>query len=140
MKFHVGDKVVWTSQGGGFFKTKSGAVAGVIPSGAIPMNLGYLIGEPESRRYHESYVVSVGGKHYWPLVKNLMPATIDKHIKTGEENMAELESQDEWIANRMRSLMLYICNAKKGDNITHVVEELDYLIDDHTLDILIEEE
>jgi len=66
--FKEGQKVTWTSQAGGFGKTKSGVVAQVIPPKGYPDRDRFLhlyknagIG---SSRDHESYVVVVGTRPY----------------------------------------------------------------------------
>lgn len=70
--FKVGDPVQWKSQAGGYIKSKAGIVAEVVPPMASPRNKGDGWGSP---RNHESYVVKVGTKLYWPVARNLRFAT-----------------------------------------------------------------
>lgn len=75
----VGTRVRWTSQAGGFAKTKEGLVVYVIP----PKEYVREILQRNDRfrrevrdfsiflRDHESYVVRVGKRLYWPIVKGL---------------------------------------------------------------------
>lgn len=80
----VGDKVTWSSQSGGFRKTKHGVVVAVVPAGEHPWGKGKgrdTIYVPEGFyldtdgwcRDHESYLVQVGKskKLYWPRAKHL---------------------------------------------------------------------
>lgn len=77
-RFAVGDTVAWTSQAGGYAKTKVGVVVAVVPAGEYPSREDYAslyrnagVGMP---RDHESYVVRVkGGGVYWPRAKALTP-------------------------------------------------------------------
>lgn len=66
--FKIGSGVRWKSQAGGYAKEKIGIVVEVVPAKALPKNKGGGWGSP---RGHESYVVKVGSKLYWPIVKNL---------------------------------------------------------------------
>lgn len=73
--FTEGDIVEWTSQAGGFTKTKRGMIVEVVAAGNLPsrerftsLHKGWGVGMP---RDHESYVVKVGNKPYWPRVVNL---------------------------------------------------------------------
>jgi len=64
----VGDKVKWSSQAQGKWKTKEGVVTRIVPTGKLA-NL-----KPSNTclpRDHESYVVKVGKKLYWPRVAAL---------------------------------------------------------------------
>lgn len=75
MKFSVGDKVYWKSQSQGYTKVKEGMVVEVVAEGDRPNqwlfhDLYKGIGCGRSRD-HESYVVKVKSKHYWPLVAHL---------------------------------------------------------------------
>lgn len=77
MLFKVGDRVRWTSQAGGYVKSKEGIVAQVVPAGEYPERSRFLhlyksAGVGKSRD-HESYVVVVGHKPYWPLANKLQP-------------------------------------------------------------------
>jgi vacuolar-type H+-ATPase catalytic subunit A/Vma1 len=76
--FAVGDLVSWTSQAGGFHKTKTGTVIEVVATGKPPNKYGTT-----GTRQHESYVVEVprepGRKTlksdiYWPVRSQLVPA------------------------------------------------------------------
>lgn len=78
MKFTVGDKVVWTSQGRGVVKIKYGEVIAVVAAyGDSVFELRRLtkVRVPQyfqgSRRNHEGYLVAVGNKIYQPRVKDL---------------------------------------------------------------------
>jgi len=71
----IGDKVTWESQAGGYRKTKIGEIVDVVPAGNRPSVDNF----PDLHkagvgwgRNHRSYVVRVGKKHYWPIVKNLV--------------------------------------------------------------------
>ena len=67
--FRLGDKVSWKSQAGGWTKIKYGVIVEVVRPACWPklplMDIG-------GSRNHESYIVLVGRKYYWPLVKNLL--------------------------------------------------------------------
>ena len=73
--FKIGDQVEWTSQSQGYTKTKRGVVAQVVPAEQRPdktrfpqlfrgIGCGY-------GRNHESYVVLVGKRPYWPVASRL---------------------------------------------------------------------
>ena len=73
--FYVGDIVKWTSQAGSYSKTKIGLIAAIALAGDQPdknkfpqlhRGMGCGFG-----RKHESYVVLVGKKPYWPVVSLL---------------------------------------------------------------------
>jgi hypothetical protein len=70
--FELGDKVKWDSQAAGYIKTKKGKIVVVLPAGTRPGD-GVLAGlrYPGKPRNHESYVVMVGEKYYWPRVAYL---------------------------------------------------------------------
>jgi len=71
MPFRVGDEVEWTSQAGGYRKTKRGVVMAVVPPGGLP-RLQDFRAETYIGRGHESYIVHVKGiGRYWPRVKQL---------------------------------------------------------------------
>jgi len=88
MEFKVGDRVKWTSQSGGFTRTKTGEIICVVHPGERPCgwarrcftdDFAHLtergfspskLGGGFSRK-HESYLVAVGAKLYWPRVKHL---------------------------------------------------------------------
>ena len=78
MKFKEGDLVEWTSQAGGFTKTKIGKVIEVVPKGAEPKT---KLRDRGYGRSEESYVVLGHRKGieekdeaYWPRVGLLRPA------------------------------------------------------------------
>ena len=85
MSYKVGDKVQWTSQAQGRSKQKKGIVAEVVSGDARPsksrfpqLYKGCGVG---FARGHESYVILVGHKPYWPRVSQLSP--------TGTKDVAE---------------------------------------------------
>lgn len=69
----VGTRVRWTSQSGGYEKTKEGVIVETVLA-YESINDMY---DKQIRhglwpyRDHESYIVKVGNKLYWPLVKYL---------------------------------------------------------------------
>jgi hypothetical protein len=71
------NKVTWTSQSRSYSKTKIGVIICVLVPGMTPSNPGeekgvsYYVPYHGDARDHESYIVRVGNKLYWPLVKNL---------------------------------------------------------------------
>lgn len=76
--FEVGDKVVWTSQAAGSWRTKTGTVVAVVPAFHYPPRVQPPLIDAGGSRDHTSYVVHVptpsgkgAGKHYWPRVHNL---------------------------------------------------------------------
>jgi hypothetical protein len=74
--FTVGTQVRWTSQAGGYRKTKVGIIVDVIPAfdyltDYLPDEILEQLGRGHLPRTHESYIVRVGNKYYWPRVKNL---------------------------------------------------------------------
>jgi hypothetical protein len=100
-KFAYGDVVQWSSQAGGFSKTKTGMIIAVIPAGKV-LDLNLVrkafpnhkltierTYNDAGRRMHESYLVSVERPRpvpvtaarpampllYWPRVKALQPVT-----------------------------------------------------------------
>jgi hypothetical protein len=83
--FRYDDRVEWTSQSHGFRKTKRGRVAQVVSAGFLPDRVmfpelyrGAGIG---MARDHESYVVLVGSKPYWPRAKTLERASDNGEAK-----------------------------------------------------------
>lgn len=75
MQFQIGNRVQWSSQAHGSHKTKEGVVVAVVPAGQLPdrtrfykLHRGSGVGMP---RDHESYVVEVGRKPYWPRANKL---------------------------------------------------------------------
>lgn len=71
----LGATVEWTSQSGGFTKTKQGMVAQIVPAGSYPdrdrFSHLYKSAGVGMRRNHESYVVMVGNRPYWPRANQL---------------------------------------------------------------------
>ena len=81
--FKVGDSVEWSSQAQGSTKTKRGVVSEVVKAGDRPSrmlfptlykNAGCGYG-----RDHESYVVLVGKKPYWPRAAALRSTKACQH-------------------------------------------------------------
>ena len=76
--FQIGDKVTWESQARGHTKEKRGTVAQVVPAGERPSReqFPYLYKSVRCGfgRCHESYVVLVGKKPYWPVANKLRHA------------------------------------------------------------------
>lgn len=77
-KFKVGDMVRWTSGAGGVQKTKAGEVVAVIPERRPVTDALNKIRVKFNRQFdgfnprmHESYLVLVGDKLYWPRAKGL---------------------------------------------------------------------
>jgi hypothetical protein len=65
--FNIGDRVEWTSQGGGISRKKVGEIVQIVPALERPDIKGW-----GNIRGHESYVVRVKGKgRYWPRVSQL---------------------------------------------------------------------
>jgi hypothetical protein len=65
--FHYGDTVCWKSSG----IEKCGEVVTFIPAGDLPSKWGDHVKDATSPRDHDSYVVRVGKKLYWPRVSGL---------------------------------------------------------------------
>jgi hypothetical protein len=63
----VGDWVTWSSQSAGIRTTKTGQIRRVLRPGERP----HWRGTGASRN-HQSYIVSVGGRLYWPRVTQLV--------------------------------------------------------------------
>lgn len=76
MKFQIGERVTWTSQAGGHYKTKTGEIIALIEPGNVPYIYIRFRGGPSSPRKEVSYIVHANGQNYWPLVKNLQPDTV----------------------------------------------------------------
>ena len=78
MGFRIGDGVQWTSQANGSTRTKQGVVAEVVPAAHKPDRVRFSRLYKHSgcgcARDHESYVVMVGNKPYWPRANVLRPA------------------------------------------------------------------
>ena len=66
----IGSTVQWTSQSAGTVRAKRGMVIEVVPAGVRPDVRGAGMA-----RDHESYVVQVGGRRYWPRVNLLTDVT-----------------------------------------------------------------
>jgi hypothetical protein len=78
--FKEGDKVQWTSQANGGVKTKTGVVVQVVEPGKRPDRNRFPALYRDSGvgfgRDHESYVVRVDNKIYWPRVKDLRTGAV----------------------------------------------------------------
>jgi hypothetical protein len=68
-KFSRGEEVRWRSQAGGSWKQKQGLVIQVIDAGSRPSP--HVLKGCGWQRDHESYIVRVDGKNYWPRVTAL---------------------------------------------------------------------
>lgn len=77
--FNLGDRVEWTSQAGGYAKTKQGIVDAVVLPGERPDRDRYaaLYKGPGAGfgRNEESYVVLVGTRPFWPRTRALRHAS-----------------------------------------------------------------
>jgi len=80
-KPHLGQTVEWTSQAGGWTKTKRGTIVAIVPAGRKPSECLYgdhyrVDAYGSLGRNHESYLVQVGSSRrlYWPLVAKLQVA------------------------------------------------------------------
>ena len=84
----IGDEVTWGSQAGGYTKEKMGIIVAIVPAG-----VGVVDAYPEIRtggsawgggisRNHQSYVVKVGKKLYWPLVNHLQRTNRGQELRT----------------------------------------------------------
>ena len=60
----IGDTVRWTSQAGGFSKTKTGVIIEAVRPFSAPSQQYGL--RATAKRSSTSYVVKVGNKYYWP--------------------------------------------------------------------------
>lgn len=69
-KIGLGSTVKWRSQVAGSWKTKGGMVVQVVQRKKFPASK-YKIGTSAVPRDHESYVVQVGNKFYWPRISVL---------------------------------------------------------------------
>lgn len=73
--FTLGQQVQWTSQSRGSSTTKCGEVVAVVPPGKRPSRSAfpdlYRGAACGLGRNHETYVVRVGHRHYWPRVSGL---------------------------------------------------------------------
>jgi len=69
-KLKVGSKVTWKSQSRGYYTIKEGTIIAVVPAGEWATKYGYKPngGPPGVPRNHETYVVQVGNRTYWPMV------------------------------------------------------------------------
>lgn len=78
MKFRFGDTVTWESQANAGYTVKVGEVCGIVNAGEKPSRVLYPQLYRPSRsiayvmpRNHESYIIKVGSKYYWPRAKYL---------------------------------------------------------------------
>lgn len=75
MKHVIGEQVRWTSQSWGYFREKHGTVVAIVPPYRDPrayIPYGYWMKRGEgANREHESYLIAVGKRVYWPIVKKL---------------------------------------------------------------------
>lgn len=62
----IGTTVKWTSGAGGFNKTKTGKVVGVVLKGKTPHKKFPTVRTGGGVRNATSFVVDVKGKFYWP--------------------------------------------------------------------------
>ena len=91
-RFKQGDTVTWASQAGGYRKIKTGVVAEVLAAGQMPCRERfaslYKSSGLGSIRPHESYVVAVGTRPYWPRVAALREVLLPERIVTADEYWA----------------------------------------------------
>jgi len=71
IEMNIGDKVTWKSQAGGHWLEKTGVIVAVVAAGTAPVIPGGYshrkdISSGRSRN-HESYLVAVGSRLYWPV-------------------------------------------------------------------------
>jgi hypothetical protein len=71
IKLKTGDSVTWRSQSQGYWKIKEGIIEKIIPAGDNPKTYGYISKDSGLLRNHESYLVKVRNKLYWPIVSRL---------------------------------------------------------------------
>jgi hypothetical protein len=79
--FSLGDNVTWTSQAAGSITDKKGMVVAIVQRGNDPMKFHRNVMKTYAKsrlalgggtpRDHESYLVDVDGKLYWPRVSGL---------------------------------------------------------------------
>jgi hypothetical protein len=79
--FKVGDKVWWTSQENGPTKEHHGTVVQVVEIRRRPDRNRFSSLYKDNSEYrfdrdHESYVVRVGTKNYWPIVEHLRSGVV----------------------------------------------------------------
>ena len=70
----LNDKVTWESQSMGYWRVKTGHIIEVVPPAEMPANKITTSSTVVGSRLHESYVVQVGSKTYWPRASNLKRA------------------------------------------------------------------
>lgn len=70
--FKLRNRVFWVSQSSGFETEKEGIIVRVIAAGSRPEKSGKTMKQPGMPRDHESYIVKVGEKLYWPRVSQLV--------------------------------------------------------------------
>lgn len=84
--FKLGSVVKWTSGAGGGFKTKMGTIVEVVAIGHRPdrqrFSRLYSGNGCGFGRNHESYVVQVKSRYYWPRVTLLSAAEKSEAAKT----------------------------------------------------------
>lgn len=77
-RFDLGEMVQWISQSRGYRKIKLGPVVAVVTAGTRPNRDAfpdlYKNAGCGWERDHDSYVVKVRNRHYWPRVVHLMRA------------------------------------------------------------------
>ena len=66
--FRLGHRVRWESQAGGWTKIKYGIIVEIVRPGREPH---LPIKDIGGSRNHESYIVLVDRKYYWPRVRYL---------------------------------------------------------------------
>lgn len=100
-RFLVGDAVVWTSQAQGYSRQKQGVIVSVVAPNERPdrnffpdlyKGSGCGFG-----RDHESYVVRVKNRHYWPRASSLVKAgpTTEQRLAARLARIAQIiESAD----------------------------------------------
>jgi hypothetical protein len=73
--FWVGDKTLWESGDHGTYQIKLGTIVGIVPQGKLPsrnMFYGlYQFVRGWDIRNHQSYVIRVDKRNYWPDVKDM---------------------------------------------------------------------
>jgi hypothetical protein len=102
MSFQVGDVVEWTSQAGGYKKTRRGKIMFLVPGGRHPRTIVSPECVPAGTKYtsprkEDSYLVLVGNKlrYYWPRVKHLkLVENVDMRVIQRFKNWADHEPAD----------------------------------------------
>lgn len=102
-QFKVGDLIEWTSQAGGYNRTKIGIVIKALPIGLAPDDFGgfggnnllWKIHRPGKGRNHESYIIALPHpdkptEFFWPKVgqltksKRYLPVILEKRKEKKE--------------------------------------------------------